>query len=238
MDLAHLEDQFVDIGGEFRRSAFDIRETLEDTRAFIWDWDGVFNDGRKVQHNSSNYSVIDGLGTNMLRFGYFLKHRSMPVSAIITGEENPMAIDFARQQNFDAIYVGVKKKQDALDHLLKNKDLQNRQLAYFFDDVLDLPVAQRVGLRFAVKRDCNPLFNRYLVQHEMADYISGNSGSQHAVREFCELLLCLMDQYQDVLEHRSKYDDFLQDYQQQQAKHQCMVYEFDGNSFVQKQLSQ
>lgn len=234
MDLAHLEDLFVDIGGEFRSSAFDIREKLENNRAFVWDWDGVYNNGRQTLGNSSNFSEVDGLGTSMLRFGHFLKHKSLPATAIITGTSNDLAIEFAVREGFDAVYVGVKDKQQALDHLTEQHSLSAEQLTYFFDDVLDIPIAQKVGIRFAVHRNCNPLFNKYLHDHNLVDYISGNSGEEHAVREFAELLLCLMEQFEKTLEHRVGYDDFFKDFIQKSKKVQTRIFQFENEKLVEK----
>jgi len=234
MDLAHLEDLFVDIGGEFRSSAFDIREKLENNRAFVWDWDGVFNDGRMTHGNSSDFSEVDGLGTSMLRFGHFLKHKSLPTCAIITGAENDLAIEFAQREGFDAIYVGVKDKTLALDHITRNHSVTPEQVAYFFDDVLDVPLAKQVGIRFCVHRHCNPLFNKYLSDHHLADYISGNTGQNHAVREFAELLLCLMNQFEKTLEHRVQYDDYFKDYIERRKQLQTKVFKFEEGSLIEK----
>ncbi len=231
MELTQLEDLFVDIGGQFRTSAFDMREKLEAINGFVMDWDGVFNDGSKVQGHSSTFSEVDALGTSLLRFGFFLQRKRLPVTAIITGEENPLAIELARRENFDAIYIGANKKQDALEHLNQQFSLAPEQICYSFDDVLDIPLAESCGLRLAVKRLCNPVFNEYLHRQDLADYISACNGDRHAVREFCELILCLLDKHFEVMKRRAAYDDFFRDYLQQREQIATVVFEYDGATF-------
>lgn len=215
MDLTHIEDTFIDIGGQFLTSSYDLKERLKNIKAFVFDWDGVFNDGRKGLNNTSDFSEVDSMGTNMLRFGHYLSNQSLPKVAIITGEENPAALKLAKREHFDAIYNKVGNKILALEHFCQEHGLSPNEICFFYDDVLDISVAKEVGIRLGVGRLCNPIFSDYLIENHLVDYISACAGQEHAVREFSELLLCLYGKQHEVLDKRATYIGDYQDYLQQ-----------------------
>ena len=60
--------------------------------------DGVFNNGMKTGEQGSLFSDVDAMGTNMLRFNYYLNNnKTIPLSFIITGSNNQSAI---KRNNF------------------------------------------------------------------------------------------------------------------------------------------
>ena len=59
-------------GGEFVASPRDLQHRLQNIRAFIFDWDGVFNNGAKTGAGGSGFDEADAMGTNLLRFGFWL----------------------------------------------------------------------------------------------------------------------------------------------------------------------
>ncbi|MDZ7849150.1 MAG: hypothetical protein U5L96_21860 [Owenweeksia sp.] len=65
----------------------------------------------------------------------------------------------------------------------------------------------------------------------MVDFLSGNDGSNHAVREISELLLMLYDKHFEVIDRSSGHDDFYVDYLQQRAQTPTQAYSFDGEKF-------
>ena len=196
---------FERAGGAFVVPPEEIVRRLEGIRAFVFDWDGVFNAGIKGEGASSRWSEADSMGQNLLRFGWWLRDGSLPVTAILTGQENPSAVQLARRERFQAVYQGFLDKGVALDHLLETYDLTEDQVAFVFDDALDLSVARRVGLRVLVRRAASPLFQRHVVSAADADYVTGREGGEHAVREVAELLLGLSGRYGQVVNDRSRF---------------------------------
>lgn len=229
-ELTQVEDAFVDIGGKFLTSAFDIREKLQHIKAYLFDWDGVFNDGRLGDSALSSYSAVDSLGFTMLSFGHFLTHHKLSHLGVITGEASPHCVEWCKKQNANHLYTGVKEKQKALEHFLQSEGLEPENVAYFYDDILDIPIAEKVGLRFAVGRDCNPMFNEYIVRNKLADYITACDGQNHAVRELSELLLSLLDKQFSVIDHRAKYDDHFKDFIEHRKQVQPRSWKYDGSS--------
>ena len=233
MELAQLEDHFVDIGGQFLTSSFDMREQMQNIKAFIYDWDGVFNDGRKGSNTNSDFTEVDSMGTNMMRYGYFRRLKQMARVAVITGEDNPSARKWAEREHVDSLYMNAKDKSLALKHFCEKQGLQPKEIAFFYDDILDIPVAEKVGLRFCVGRLANPLFLKYVEEHHLADYISAAQGNEHAVREFSELVLGLLEQHFEVITSRARYDSDYENFITKRQQNQSQFYLFNGNQFDQ-----
>lgn len=197
---------FESTGGQFISSPELIAEKLHKIKAFVFDWDGVFNEGEKGGGHSSGFSEVDSMGTNMLRFATWLSFgKHMPLLSVITGADNIVASEFATREKFDKLYFKVRDKSRALDHLLVSAGLKPDEVAFFFDDILDLSISQRCGLRIFINSPGKVLFNEYMRQ-DRVDYVTGNSGGNHGVREACELLIGLMTNYDHIIERRYKFD--------------------------------
>jgi 3-deoxy-D-manno-octulosonate 8-phosphate phosphatase (KDO 8-P phosphatase) len=212
LDLPEIVDKFSAAGGSFVTPVEELVKKLEECRAVVFDWDGVFNAGRKGQASSSGFSEADSMGTNMLRYGLWRKLGQLPYTAIISGESNESAIAFAKREHLTAVYTGIRKKQDVIAHLSAEDDLQSQQIVCVFDDINDLPMAANCGLRFMVRRDSSPMFADYIKRHGLCDYVTGARSGSNPVREICELLLGLMIMYDDVVASRVASDDEYENY--------------------------
>jgi 3-deoxy-D-manno-octulosonate 8-phosphate phosphatase (KDO 8-P phosphatase) len=208
-----LEQEFVKLGGTFLTPVKLINSSLTNIKAFVFDWDGVFNDGRKSSNSDSTFSEIDSMGINLLRFDYWLRNNRFPLVFIITGMKNHTAEEFSKREHFDGIFHNTKNKKEALESLCNNYKIIAKEIAFVFDDVLDVEVAKMSGLSFFVGRKSNPLLMDYIKQNKICNYISGLSGENHAVREICELLIGMSGDYNRTLELRiqfkGKYEEFL-----------------------------
>ena len=212
MSIRDLVDRFGAVGGRFLTPADDLRRKLDQCRAIVFDWDGVFNDGQKAPGAASGYSEADSMGTNMLRYGLWLRDGELPYTAIITGENNDGATELAEREHLAAIYSGIRRKQDVITHLCAENGLQPDQVACVFDDINDLAMAESCGLRLVVRRDASPLFSDFVEREKLCDYLSGTHGGDNAVREICELLLGLMNCYADVVRSRVVFDEAYANY--------------------------
>jgi 3-deoxy-D-manno-octulosonate 8-phosphate phosphatase (KDO 8-P phosphatase) len=177
-----LFDKFHAAGGRFVTPVEELTEKLDQCRAIVFDWDGVFNAGRKGHMTSSGFSEADSMGTNMLRYGLWRRLGGLPYSAIISGEDNESAIAFAGREHLTAVYTGIRKKQDVIAHLCDENGLQAQQIACVFDDVNDLPMAAVCGLRLMVRRDASPMFADFVERQKTCDYVTGataENGCRH-----------------------------------------------------------
>jgi 3-deoxy-D-manno-octulosonate 8-phosphate phosphatase (KDO 8-P phosphatase) len=208
-----LEQDFVKLGGVFLTPSERIKSSLAGIKAFVFDWDGVFNDGRKTDDSGSSFSEVDSMGINLIRFDYWLRSNRFPQIFIITGMKNKAATYFSEREHFDGIFLNIKNKREALDSICSNNNIKAKEVAFIFDDVLDIEVAKLSGLSFLVGRKSNPLLLDYIKQNKVCDYISAFSGENHAVREICELLIGLSGDYTRTLELRiqfkGKYEEYL-----------------------------
>jgi 3-deoxy-D-manno-octulosonate 8-phosphate phosphatase (KDO 8-P phosphatase) len=207
-----LEQEFVKLGGAFLTPVKLINSSLTGIKAFVFDWDGVFNDGRKSSNSDSTFSEIDSMGINLLRFDYWLRNKRFPLVFIITGMKNQTAAEFSKREHFDGIFHNTKNKSEALESLCNNYKIVAKEIAFIFDDVLDIEVAKMSGLSFFVGRKSNPLLIDYIIQNRICNYISAFSGENHAVREICELIIGLSGDYNRTLELRNQFKGEYEDY--------------------------
>lgn len=229
---------FQRLGGEFQPDVPSFLDRLSGIKAFLFDWDGVFNDGSKTGQGGSTFSEPDIMGTNLLRLGYWLRHhRQLPAVGILTGAQNPAAQRIAKREHYQALFMGVKYKPAALDCFCQQHRLQPREVAYVFDDVNDLKVARLCGLRCLVRREASPLMEAYARARALYDYRTARPGGRHAVRELCELLLGSWGVFEEVVQHRTEYDDLYQAYLAQRAAVDPAVFVEAGKGTILPQSS-
>lgn len=203
--MQNIAESFKAIGGKFISDPAAITKKLEGIKAFIFDWDGVFNNGFKLGSGSSGFSEVDSMGTNLLRFSGFLKHGRLPLTAVISGERNETAFYFCRRECFDYSFFKTPHKTDALKFICEQENIEPHEVAYFFDDVLDLSIAAVCGVRVLVGRKSNPLFTDYCIKNNCVDYITTSEGGNYAIREATELLIGLSGNYNNVISERTHY---------------------------------
>ena len=231
--MESLENTFSRLGGEFVSSLSEIRAKLEGIRAFIFDWDGVFNTGTKGDGLFSPFSEADAMATNLLRFGFWLEHQhQLPFVGIITGENNRTAIQLAERECFSAVYFKIPHKGATLEHLQQAFQVSPKEIAFFFDDVLDLPLAKQAGLRFLVRRKAGPLFLDYAKQHGYCDYITAREGGSHAIREVVEMLLGAQQVFDQVVSERLKYSQDYQKYLSERNQKNPIHYSWANNTIT------
>jgi 3-deoxy-D-manno-octulosonate 8-phosphate phosphatase (KDO 8-P phosphatase) len=201
-----IESAFSSRGGAFVTPAARIAARAAACRGLVFDWDGVFNPGAKGQGATSSFSEADSMGVNLLRFALWRASGRLPIAAVVTGEENPTARRFATREHFDVVYSGVKNKVVALEHLCSAHGVEPQSLIAIFDDVNDLGMAARCGVRVLVRRDASPLLREYAVRHGLVDYVTAASANEHPVREASELLLGVTRAFDAVVGLRIAWD--------------------------------
>ncbi|MBS1934690.1 MAG: phosphatase, partial [Bacteroidetes bacterium] len=206
-------------------------------KAFVFDWDGVFNNGIKDDNGSSAFSEIDAMGTNLLRFNHYLCHGRTPVVAVISGEKNKAAFTLAKREHFNAVYYKFVHKIAALDHLCNQHKLQYDEIAFVFDDVLDFSVANICGLRLMISRECNPLLLQFAEKNKLADYLTFADGNNHAVREIVELLTGISGKYDETISQRMKFSETYRHYLQLRNEPEPSFYTINNSVITEQTLS-
>ena len=217
---------FIKSGGELLTELSVLKKKIKKVRAFVFDWDGVFNDARKNGRGESYFTEVDSMGTNLMRFGNWLMNKKqMPHSAIISGEINDTAFYFIGREHFHAGYFKAKDKRIAWDDFCKKHKLKSEEIAFFYDDVLDLPLAKLAGISVCMHRTANPVFNAFVRKNKLADYITGNPCGNFALREACELVMFLQGNSEQVLKERVAYSDLYTQFIQQRNKVSSKIFE-------------
>lgn len=209
MDIKQAEEYFK---GKFVTEASIIKEKLKNIKAFVFDWDGVFNDGRKNISGHSSFSEVDSMGVNMMRFSYYLLNNHLPLSLIFTGENNDLAISFAQRENFNFVYYKTAQKKLALTHLCEQYNIAADEILFVFDDVLDFSVAKLAGVRCMIGRDVNGLLTKFAIENNLVDYITKYDGNNNAVREVSELIMAMTDNFELTIENRMHFSESYQNY--------------------------
>lgn len=222
--MKNIELMYTTIGGEFLNNTFAITEKLSKIKAFVFDWDGVFNNAEKNESRSSNFNEADSMGTNLIRFSHYLIKKKLPVTAIISGEKNNQSFYFTSREHFDTCYFKIPNKIEALNHLCTDKKIKPEEVCYFFDDVLDLSIAQVCGLRILINRKAGVLFKEYIRKNDLADYITANDGGNYGVREACELLMGISTNFNECIQKRTNYDETYKTYINLRNKQETTFY--------------
>lgn len=228
--MTDINGIFSELGGTFCISAEEFNRKVSAIRAFIFDWDGVFNNGIKNENGSSSFGEVDAMGTNLLRYSWWTRHGVMPVVAIMSGAKNTMSFQFGLREHVHGIYFNVKNKMLAFEHLTASYGLAPESVAFFFDDVLDLSLAEKCGLRVMINRKASPLFTKHVTEQQLADYVTAHPGGNSGLREACELLMGINGNYDEIVRSRAWFSDPYAKYLRERDQVPVAFFTWDGKS--------
>lgn len=159
----------------------DILKKAAAIKLVIFDVDGVLTDGSLfIGDDGQEYKAFnsqDGHGIKMLQ-KYGVR------CAIITGRTSKVVEHRIRNLGIDPelVWQGQHDKLHGFAELLKQTGLQADEIAYLGDDVVDLPVMQKVGLAIAVQDA-----HAFVLKH--SHWQTPRAGGRGAARDACEMLL-------------------------------------------------
>jgi 3-deoxy-D-manno-octulosonate 8-phosphate phosphatase (KDO 8-P phosphatase) len=208
--LDTVRSRFRSIDGQFVTDVREIASRLEHCRAFVFDWDGVWNAGRKGSSMASGFAEADSMGLNMLRYGFWRQRGEIPFTAIISGENNRSAAEFAEREHLHDVYTRVTNKRRVIAHLCERERLEAENIVCMYDDINDLSMAIGAGIRVMARRDASLMLLDYTERRSLCDYRTGSS--DYPVRETCELLLAMLGNFDEVVDSRVAYDADYQAY--------------------------
>ncbi len=156
-----------------------ILDKARAVRLLILDVDGVLTDGRLYYaddgEESKSFSTQDGAAIKMLGDTGLL-------IAIITGRHSKLVARRAAELGIQHVYQDAADKARALDDLIHHTGIDRPHIAHVGDDLGDLPLFNRVGLKLSV-----PSAHPEII--ERADYVTQAPAGLGAVREVCHLLM-------------------------------------------------
>ena len=155
----------------------------------ISDIDGVWTDGSFYKGNDGQefkkFNVNDGVGFAMARAaGYKI--------ALISGRYSPATEYRAKELNIEDVYNGGLNKITAYEELKRKYNLIDSEIAYVGDDLIDIPVMEKVGIPIAV---ANAIIN----VKEISIYITKTAGGYGAFRESVSWIIEEQGRTDDIL---------------------------------------
>ena len=168
-----------------------LKEKLEKIKLLICDVDGVLTDGTLIYttngEEAKNFSVLDGVGFHMInRLDIDLK------TAWITGRECATTSYRGEKLKIDRVYNGVIRKIESYNELKKDYNLEDHEICFIGDDIIDMPLFEKVGLAISV-----PNAPDYVSKH--AHYITSKAGGHGAVREVIDLIISSRGNFDDAI---------------------------------------
>jgi 3-deoxy-D-manno-octulosonate 8-phosphate phosphatase (KDO 8-P phosphatase) len=152
---------------------------LARVRILLMDCDGVLTDGliwlTSDGDEQKTFHVRDGQGIRLL-------HAAGIETGVISGRASGVLSRRARELEMAFVHQHADDKVKVLKQILKAASLTEAECAFIGDDLVDVPVMQRVSVAFAVA-------DAVAEVKQAADYVTQLPGGRGAVREVADLIL-------------------------------------------------
>tara|TARA_B100000287_G_scaffold362511_1_gene355822 strand:- start:159 stop:689 length:531 start_codon:yes stop_codon:yes gene_type:complete len=156
-----------------------MKYDIKKIEMIISDVDGVLTDGTIYKGTDGQefkkFTVHDGVGVAMARAA------NLKI-ALISGRYSPATEYRAKELKINDVYNGGLNKILAYEELKRKYSLNNSQIAYLGDDLIDIPVMKKVALPIAVA-------NASKLVKNMSQYITEVSGGHGALRDAVEWII-------------------------------------------------
>ena len=169
-----------------------LAEKINAIQLAIFDVDGVLTDGRLYYGSGGAefkaFHVQDGAALKQTMSA------GIEV-AVITGRESEAVSRRVTELGIPHFFAGVDRKDVALAKLVQATGIDARRMSHMGDDIPDLALFDRVGVRFSVA-------SGHPVVRDEADFVPVASAGFGAVREVCQLILETQGKWQRVLDQQ------------------------------------
>lgn len=158
-------------------------------RLILLDVDGVLTDGAVVIYGdgseSKRFAIRDGIALVWAQ-------RAGITVGLLSARHSPTTTQRAAQLGITLIHQGVASKADAYDEIVGDLVLDDEQVAYMGDDIVDIAVLKRAGL------SCAPA-DAVAEVRARVDFVATQPGGGGAVREMVELILRAQNRWDAVV---------------------------------------
>ena len=152
---------------------------IKKIKLIISDMDGVWTDGTFYKGSDGveikKFSVLDGVGTALARAA------DLKI-AIISGRYSEATEHRMNELKIKDLYNGNLNKIPAYEELKKKYSLGDSEIAYIGDDLIDIPIMEKVALPIAVSNAVSEV-------QAIAIYITKLRGGSGAFREAIEWII-------------------------------------------------
>ena len=161
----------------------ELQERLCRIRLVLLDVDGVLTDGRIWYGPDGDqgraFHVRDGLAMKAAQAAGL-------AVGIITGRDTAATARRAAELGLDELHQGKRKKLPVWQEILERRGLEDADVCYMGDDLLDLPLLERCGLAAAPSDAVPEVLS-------VAHWTATRAGGDGCVRELFETLLRARD---------------------------------------------
>ena len=176
----------------------EVIERGKKVKLVIADVDGVLTDGsiykggNEITYKSFNnfelkkFSVLDGAGVALARLLDF--H-----IAFISGRKSSATEIRANELNITDVYNGTLNKMTPYKDLKSKYSLNDEDIAFIGDDIIDLNIMENVGAPIAVA-------NAYHLVKDIAIYTTRLPGGQGAFRETIDWIAMCQGRYEEGIQ--------------------------------------
>ena len=155
----------------------------------LMDVDGVLTDGRitfyGARGEAKSFHVRDGAGVR-------LAHMAGLRTGVISGRGGVATLRRAEELKMDEIHLLVRNKLARYESIKKRRGLEDDQICYIGDDVLDLPLLACAGMPVAVA-DAHPEVLRRV------RFVTRTKGGRGAVREVIDQILMAQGRWSQLM---------------------------------------
>jgi 3-deoxy-D-manno-octulosonate 8-phosphate phosphatase (KDO 8-P phosphatase) len=173
----------------------DVIERGNKVKLVISDVDGVLTDGSVYKAKDpatladiefKQFSIVDGAGIALARL---LDLRV----AIISGRPSSATDARAKELKIEDVYTGLLNKMIPYEDLKSKYSLNDEDIAFIGDDIIDLNLMENVGAPIAVA-------NAYHLVKDIAIYTTRLPGGQGAFREAIDWLAMCQGRYEEGIQ--------------------------------------
>jgi 3-deoxy-D-manno-octulosonate 8-phosphate phosphatase (KDO 8-P phosphatase) len=158
-------------------------------RLVLFDVDGVLTDGKILLHGdgteSKQFDIKDGTGI-------VLAQRAGITVGFLSARMSASTARRAAQLGVTLLHQGVANKLEAYEHIVDRLLVDDEDVAYMGDDVVDLPVLAKAGLAAAPADATADVTSR-------VHWVSRARGGHGAARELIELILRAQEKWDPIV---------------------------------------
>ena len=165
----------------------EIEDRAKKIKLLLLDVDGVLTDGRVIIGNYGDelkkFDIKDGLGVVFMR-------RCGIRCAIITAQSSKIVKTRAKQLGIEKVYQNHYKIKSLKD-IKKRFKVEEDEICFIGDDLIDIPILKRIGLAISVPNSVPEV-------REVAHYVTERCGGAGAVREVCDMILKAQGKWEEL----------------------------------------
>ena len=177
-------------GSGFKVQGSEVHAKAARIKLLLFDVDGVLTDGKVVIHGdgteSKNFDIKDGISM------VWAQRVGLTVG-MLSARSSPSTAQRAAQLGVTLMYQGVQSKIETYDQIVGDVCVDDEEVAYMGDDIVDLAVLERVGLSSAPADAAAEVRSR-------VHWVSQRKGGDGAARELIELILRAQGRWEGIVE--------------------------------------